>query len=107
MSTAAMALTVSEKESLQEYYTQTTTLQEYVMKLTDEQTDISVVSILRNLPKFREHLSSLEYTIFTDRYFKNYSIHEIVILERIRSYTEVEKVLKSIDRKFRQWMCEL
>ena len=39
-----------------------------------------------------------------DRYFKHYSINEIVTLERISTFLEVEKALKRIDQKFKKWI---
>lgn len=96
----------SEKEELKERYNKIETLQEYITKLTDD-AEISVVSVMRYLPDFFNELTSLEYTIFIDRYFKNYSIHEIVTIEKMNTYLDCEKVLKSIDKKIKRWMKDL
>lgn len=93
-----------DKEALIERYNETTTIQEYVMGIAEGRDDISVVSIMRHLPKFPKELTSLEYTVFMDRYFKHYSINEIVALERISTFLEVEKALKRIDQKFKKWI---
>ena len=93
-----------DKEALIERYNETTTIQEYVMGIAEGRDDISVVAIMRHLPKFPKELTSLEYTVFMDRYFKHYSINEIVTLERISTFLEVEKALKRIDQKFKKWI---
>lgn len=93
-----------DKEALIERYNETTTIQEYVMGIAEGRDDISVVAIMRHLPKFPKKLTSLEYTVFMDRYFKHYSINEIVTLERISTFLEVEKALKRIDQKFKKWI---
>ena len=93
-----------DKEALIERYNETTTIQEYVMGVAEGRDDISVVAIMRHLPKFPKELTSLEYTVFMDRYFKHYSINEIVTKERIPSFLEVERVLKRVDKKFKYWI---
>ena len=93
-----------DKEALIERYNETTTIQEYVMGIAEGRDDISVVAIMRHLPKFPKELTSLEYTVFMDRYFKHYSINEIVTKERIPSFLEVERVLKRVDKKFKYWI---
>ena len=93
-----------DKEALVERYNETTTIQEYVMGIAEGRDDISVVAIMRHLPKFPKELTSLEYTVFMDRYFKHYSINEIVTKERIPSFLEVERALKRVDKKFKYWI---
>ena len=93
-----------DKEALIERYNETTTIQEYVMEIAEGRDDISVVAIMRHLPKFPKELTSLEYTVFMDRYFKHYSINEIVTKERIPSFLEVERALKRVDKKFKYWI---
>ena len=93
-----------DKEALIERYNETTTIQDYVMGIAEGRDDISVVAIMRHLPKFPKELTSLEYTVFMDRYFKHYSINEIVTKERIPSFLEVERALKRVDKKFKYWI---
>ena len=93
-----------DKEALIERYNETTTIQEYVMGIAEGRDDISVVAIMRHLPKFPKELTSLEYTVFMDRYFKHYSINEIVTKEGIPSFLEVERALKRVDKKFKYWI---
>ena len=93
-----------DKEALIERYNETTTIQEYVMGIAEGRDDISGVAIMRHLTKFPNELTSLEYTVFMDRYFKHYSINEIVTLEQISTFLEVEKALKRIDQKFKKWI---
>ena len=101
---SAQVLYRDDKEALIERYNETTTIQEYVMGIAEGRDDISVVAIMRHLPKFPKELTSLEYTVFMDRYFKHYSINEIVTKERIPSFLEVERALKRVDKKFKYWI---
>lgn len=93
-------MTPTEKETIKQKYSEVITLQEYITAKTDDNDNI--VAIMRHLKEFFTKLNEEEYKIFLYRFFKNKSIHEIHELVD-KKYTEVEKYLKSIDKKFNQW----
>ena len=97
-------LTRSEKLAIKSRYKETTSLSQYVMGLTKNHPEINLVDVMKNLPHFVDSLSPLESTVFKLYYIQEMSISDITGREFIDKCMTTEKVLKSTDTKFKEWI---
>lgn len=97
-------LTRSEKLAIKSRYKETTSLSQYVMGLTKNHPEINLVDVMKNLPHFVDSLSPLESTVFKLYYIQEMSISDITGREFIDKCMTTEKVLRSTDKKFQEWI---
>lgn len=97
-------LTKDEKEAVKARYKETTSLSQYVMELTQNKPEINLVEVMKHLPQFVDSLSPIESTVFKMYYLQELSISQITGMEFIDRCMTTEKVLKSTDKKFREWL---
>ena len=101
---SSLDLTKSEKEAIKAKYQETTSLREYVMTLTKENPEINLVTLMKHIPEFTEHLlPAAESKVFHLYFVKEMSISEISGVADIGTCAETEKILKRADKAFRKW----
>lgn len=93
------------KEKLKEEYTVKGNLNEYLDNITQKYPKANLVSIMRYLPQFVDnYLDPVEKSIWLEYYNHRQSIQEIKFHLHMNTYAEVKRALKSIDKKFRNWV---